>query len=90
MGRHAQDFEETLTYELYQVWLNHAEVSGTLVNPNAFCTLVLPQHDYHLKPTSFRYHTRQMVIKGVLVFDQLTGAIHLPELEVRRRKRLAS
>jgi hypothetical protein len=90
MARPALDFESTLTYELYQVWVDDSEKRGTVTNPNAFCTLVLPAQGYHVSPSTFRYHTRQMKDKGVLTFDRLTGAAQLPEVEVRRRKRLAS
>jgi hypothetical protein len=90
MARPALDFEATLTYELYQAWVDDSEKRGTVINPNAFCTLVLPTLDYRVSPSTFRYHTRQMMIRGVLTFDRLTGAALLHEVEVRRRRKLAS
>jgi hypothetical protein len=83
MGRRRQCFEESATYEVYECYKTHVLETDTIPNPHAFWEKVLTkQLGYKMPWGSFQYHMMQLQIRKLIVIDDVTKAVSLPEIEL--------
>jgi hypothetical protein len=82
VGRRAEMFEDTFSYELYNQWVAYSKKVNTIPNPFAFCNNALPTLGYRMKWPTFQYHLMKMQLAGVVKRDKLTDAYILRDLNL--------
>ena len=89
MARTRIPFEESATHEVYQCYKDYVIQNEEYPNPHAFWKHVLiPQLGYQMPWGSFQYHIMQLQIRRLVVVNEVTKAVRLPELDIVEKERL--